>query len=150
MVCNISETHSSIPFPKDPFDQSFVAPSDPFLFSTSSSLSLLVVSTLRDSFSYDSVAHMLKYKPVTKKIKPIALATPSKFCVEHFRVGNPLAGLPALPTDPPEFVPGKQLTTDRADALEVDPSGFLWPEEHKPILWLVHTHEMAFAWDASK
>ena len=93
---------------------------------------------------------MLKYKPVAKKIKPIASATPSEFRVEHFRVGDPLAGLPALPTDPSEFVPGKRLTTDRADALEVDPLGFLWPEERKLILWLVRTHEMAFAWDASE
>jgi len=93
---------------------------------------------------------VLKYKPVARKIKPIASATPPEFRVERFRVGDPLADLPALPTDPPEFLPGKRLTAGRAEALEVDPAGFLWPQERKLVLWLVRTHEEAFAWEVSE
>ncbi|KIK75904.1 hypothetical protein PAXRUDRAFT_171295 [Paxillus rubicundulus Ve08.2h10] len=63
---------------------------------------------------------------------------------------DPLAGLKPLPTKPPDFIPGNCFTEERAEVLDLDPAKWLWPEELKLIRWLVHDHEMAFAWDASE
>ncbi|KIJ08134.1 hypothetical protein PAXINDRAFT_60806, partial [Paxillus involutus ATCC 200175] len=51
-----------------------------------------------------------------------------------------------LPTHPPVFVPGECFTQERADALDLDPANWLWPEELKLVRWIVHEHETAFAW----
>ncbi|KIJ05004.1 hypothetical protein PAXINDRAFT_59778, partial [Paxillus involutus ATCC 200175] len=55
-----------------------------------------------------------------------------------------------LPTKPPDFIPGVRFTAERAEALDLDPANWLWPEELKLIQWLVRDHETAFAWDASE
>ena len=78
------------------------------------------------------------------------MAMPPEFRVERFQVGDPLADMPALPTEPPKFVPGKWLTAECVEALDLDLSGFLWPEERKLVLWLVCTHEKAFTWDTGE
>ena len=103
---------------------------------------------MRDTYHYDHVTHVLKYKAVVQKIKPVVSAMPPEFRVKQFRVGNPMAQLPPLPTDPPFFSPGIRITVECAKALDIDPTDFLWPEEHKLVWWLIKTHEEAFAWDA--
>jgi hypothetical protein len=35
---------------------------------------------------------------------------------------------------------------EQSDALDLDPAGWLWPEELKLVQWLVRIHEKAFAW----
>ena len=59
---------------------------------------------------------------------------------------NPLAGLIPLPTHPPGFVPSKQFTQKHADALDLDPTNWLWPEEVKLVRWIVFDHKTTFAW----
>ena len=51
-----------------------------------------------------------KYKPVTKKVKPVITQTPSEFCIEQKILGNSLESLLTLPTNPPEFVPRGRYT----------------------------------------
>ncbi|KIJ14898.1 hypothetical protein PAXINDRAFT_23931, partial [Paxillus involutus ATCC 200175] len=54
--------------------------------------------------------------------------------------------LTPLPTHPPVFIPGECFTQERADALDLDPANWLWPEEVKLVRWIVREHETAFAW----
>ena len=143
-VCTLSEMHMSSSS-MDPFDLSYISPLDPFLLSTSVSLSPCIISILRDAYHYDHVTHVLKYKAMARKVKPVASATPPEFRVERFRVGDPMAQLPPLPTDPPLFSPGIHITAERAKALDIDPTNFLWPEERKLVWWLIKTHEEALS-----
>ncbi|KAG1851089.1 hypothetical protein DFJ58DRAFT_729076 [Suillus subalutaceus] len=55
--------------------------------------------------------------------------------------------MPTLPTHPPDFVPGVHFTQERVD---LDPANWLWPDKLKLRHWLVHVHELAFAWDATE
>ncbi|KIN96992.1 hypothetical protein M404DRAFT_32723 [Pisolithus tinctorius Marx 270] len=70
------------------------------------------------------IKQVMKYKPVAKKVRPVATETLAEFRVER--------------------------REERADKFEWDPGGFLWPEELKLVKWLVRIHEKAFAWDASE
>ena len=134
----------------DPFDLSYISPLDPFLLSTSVSLSPCVISILCDTYHYDHITHVLKYKAVARKVKPVASVMPPEFRVERFRVGDPIAQLPPLPTDLPFFSPGICITAECAKVLDIDPTNFLWPEERKLVWWLIKTHEEVFIWDASE
>ena len=46
-----------------------------------------------------------KYKPVAKKVRPVKATLPQEFHVKRHITGDPLAGMPILPTNPPEFTP---------------------------------------------
>ncbi|KIK11564.1 hypothetical protein PISMIDRAFT_19415 [Pisolithus microcarpus 441] len=121
-------TAPSVPF-LDPYDSSFVSSKDPFLFSTSTTVSPLTLSVLHSTFKFDPVCHVLKYKPVAKKVRPIPTATPVEFRVDRREVGDPLTDLPVLPYRPPPFVPGSRFMAARAEELDLDPAKFLWPSE---------------------
>ena len=54
--------------------------------------------------------------------------------------------MPALPTRPPPFVPGKRYTKERYEKTEIDPDGFLWPEERELVHYLFRVQEDALAW----
>ncbi|KAG2343178.1 hypothetical protein BDR05DRAFT_976010 [Suillus weaverae] len=75
---------------------------------------------------------------------------PPECRVMHECAPDPLVGLPEIPAHPPDFVLGAHFTQARADKIDLDPANWLWPEELKLVCWLVHTHELAFAWDASE
>ena len=53
-----------------------------------------------------------KYKPVAQKVRPILGTLPSRFHIEQNIIGDPLAGLPALPTNPPPFAPCDRYTKE--------------------------------------
>jgi hypothetical protein len=57
-----------------------------------------------------------------------------------------LLSLSLLPTSPPDFVPGQRLTQDRLDALELNRSDFLWPEELKLLQHVLKLNEFGLAW----
>jgi hypothetical protein len=63
---------------------------------------------------------------------------------------DPLGGLVSLLTHPPTFAPGIHFTQEQSDALNLNPAGWLWLEELKPIQWLVCIHEKAFTWIPTK
>jgi hypothetical protein len=75
---------------------------------------------------------------------------PPEFRITQQLPDDPLAGMPTLPTHPPDFIPGVRFSQERADNLDLDPANWLWPNELKLICWLVRVHEKAFAWDASE
>ena len=100
-------------------------------------------SDLSDS---DQLVEALAYKKAAKKVHPVAASPPEDFRVIRRRPEDPLLSLPTLPSHPPEFVPGTRLTQDRLDALELDKSNFLWPEEAKLAAHILKVNEMALAW----
>jgi hypothetical protein len=76
---------------------------------------------------------------VANRIRPVETETPPEFRIIHNITGDPLANLPTLPTDSPEFTPGARYTEERARKLRINQSGFMWPEE---FFTLPHT----FGW----
>ena len=92
-----------------------------------------------------------KYKPVAKKVRPVKATLPEEFHVKRHITGDPLEGMPVLPTNPPEFIPGERYTKERSEIIENNlETGQIWPEEIKLIHAMMKGQEMAFAWDASE
>ena len=54
--------------------------------------------------------------------------------------------LSALPTNPPNFTPGKRLTQECLDELNLNAHNFLWPEELKLLQHILKTNELGLAW----
>ncbi|EEB88769.1 hypothetical protein MPER_13219 [Moniliophthora perniciosa FA553] len=52
----------------------------------------------------DSGSVFGKYKPVALKVKPVKATLPQEFHVQRNITGDPLKGMPILPTNPPDFV----------------------------------------------
>ena len=90
------------------------------------------------------------YKKVDKKVRPVPTTLPEEFRIVRRPHPNPLKDRPKLPVNPPEFKPGKRFTQERYDSLEIDPTGFLWPEERKLAYEFIRLHEQCFAWDESE
>lgn len=73
-----------------------------------------------------------KYKPVAIKARPIKAELPDEYRVIRNITGNPLADMPQLPTNPPDFTPGTRYTEERRAIIdEIHKEDFLWPEERK-------------------
>lgn len=89
-----------------------------------------------------------KYKPVDKKIKPHLGTLPQDFRIVRDIKGNPLEGMPQLPTCPPEFEPRGRYTEERKEVIDkAHPEGFLWKEERKLVHWIMSEMHDGFAWD---
>ena len=131
---------------------SHYAPSSayPFLSSTQSVLSPSHGSALLNTYSFDFTSHSLAYKPVAKKVRPALAPLKEEYHVLHRLPDDPLAGLITLPTNLLDFIPRQRFTQERADALDLDPAQWLWPEEVKLVWWMVLNHETAFAWTATE
>jgi hypothetical protein len=54
-----------------------------------------------------------KYKPVTKKVRPVIGELPEKFRIEYKIIGNPLDDLPTLNPKPLPFKPSNRYTLER-------------------------------------
>ena len=128
------------------FPHSTPSPFYTFLSSTQSILSSVHLSALSATYDFDPILHLLAYKPVAKKVRPVLAPLEEEYRVLRQLPDDPLAGLIPLPTHPPGFIPGKQFTQERADALDLDPANWLWPEEVKLVQWIVLNHETAFDW----
>lgn len=90
------------------------------------------------------------YKPVAQRTRPIAGVSPEEFRIVRNHLTDPLDTLPVLPDVPPPFVPGIRYTADRRDALDMNPTGFLLPEEVRLAHEIVRINEMSLAWDESE
>ena len=92
-----------------------------------------------------------KYKPVARRVKPVATTLPEEFRVVRNRVGDPLENMKPLPRVVPDFIPGKRLTKERWEAIrqEHHKNGFLLEEEINLLGWVLKEHENALAWDES-
>ena len=88
-----------------------------------------------------------KYKPVALKIRPVIGELPEKFRIIRTILGDPLAGLPTLNPNPPDFVPCSRYTQDRKDLFDTINAGFLLAEECKLLHHFMMLHQDAFAWN---
>ncbi|KIJ18243.1 hypothetical protein PAXINDRAFT_9324 [Paxillus involutus ATCC 200175] len=112
-------------------DQGTRSPSYDYLSSTQSIPTMTAISVLDSLYSFDPSSHALVYKPEGSHdsthhglaYKPVAK--------QVVAVPAPLAE--PLPTKPPDFIPGVRFTAERAEALDLDPANWLWPEELKLI-----------------
>jgi hypothetical protein len=103
------------------------------------------INAFNSVYTFDPAYHTLVYKPVTKKVRTVPTAMPAEYRVVRQLPADPLAGLPPLPSHPPEFCPGACFTHECTYKLDLDPAKWLWPEELKLVRWLVHMHKCAFA-----
>jgi hypothetical protein len=117
-----------------------------YLSSSHSVLNSASISALQSAYSSGSCNPVLAYKPVAKKVRAVSAPLKEEYHVIRRLPDDLLAGLIPLPTHPPAFAPGIRFTQERSDALDLEPAGWLWPEELKLVQWLVCIHEKAFAW----
>ena len=83
---------------------------------------------------------------MANRVRPIATTLPEEFRIVRKIPSDPLAGLPKLPTSPPDFQPGGRYTQERKELMKVNDNGFLWPDEEKLVHHLIKIHEKVFAW----
>ncbi|KAE9401900.1 hypothetical protein BT96DRAFT_991735 [Gymnopus androsaceus JB14] len=90
-----------------------------------------------------------KYKPVAIKVRPVKTLMLEEFVVKRNITRDPLAGMPMLDPNPPEFKPSEKYTAERAAAMEANhDEHFLRPEEMNILHDFVLKHEDGFAWEA--
>jgi len=86
------------------------------------------------------------YKQVNKKIHPFSMQLPLDCKVTQKIPEAPLLTLSPLTNQPPDFVPTTKITQEWIKELNVNATGFLWPEDEKlfqHIMWL-NEHAIAF------
>jgi hypothetical protein len=105
---------------------------------------------LKTCFDYDTTRHVLAYKKVSNKVKPVATTMPSHAHIIHRFPEDPLLSLPHVSPTPPEFTSGTRLTQEHMTTLGVFSNDFLWPEEQKLIAHILMNNETALAWDESE
>ena len=123
-----------------------LSPSYSYLASSQSCFNLETVSAFQSVYSIDPITHSLVYKPVACKVRTVPDSISEYFHITQRLPDNPLEGLLDLPVHPPEFTPRVCYMQECANALDLDPAKWLWPEELKLLQWIVRTHELAFVW----
>jgi len=92
----------------------------------------------------------LAYKKVVNKVRPVPASLPEDFCNMHRFPEDLLLMLPSLPTSPPDFMPGLRLTKECLNALDLNKSDFLWPEELKLLQHILLLNESSLVWTEDK
>ena len=101
--------------------------------------------------SSEPVSVFGKYKPVHLKVRPQLAPMPEEFRVQRNITGDPLAELPELSPNPPEYSPGERYTLERKEVIDKNHSeDFLWPEERKLLHHFMIVQEKGFAWCAEE
>jgi hypothetical protein len=72
------------------------------LLSTHSVLDREAINAFLSTYSYDHSHHALVYKPVAKKVCTVPTTMPAEYRVVCQLPEDPLAGMPELPTHPPD------------------------------------------------
>ena len=89
-----------------------------------------------------------KYKPVALKVKPVLGELPEEYRIVREIKGDPLANMPKLVENPPDFEPTGRYTAERKEIIDKAHSeDFLWPEERKLMHYLMMIQNEAFTWD---
>ena len=89
-----------------------------------------------------------KYKPVALKVKPVVQELPAEFRIRREILGNPLAEMPKLTPNPPDFEPRGRYTVERRDQFDkIHKGDFLWSEERKLMHHFMMLQSFGFAWD---
>jgi len=83
-----------------------------------------------------------RYEKVANCVHPV-MDHPGLNNIESFTTFHPLlsSSLPLLLKHPPDFTPSEQFTKERMEKMDINPSGFLLPEEHKLVLFLIKEQE---------
>jgi hypothetical protein len=92
------------------------------------------------------VVYRRKYRKAEDRIQPIATQLPEEFRIIRNIIGDPLENMLVLPTHPPDFVPSLQYMQEWYKKLQLNPNGFLWPEEEKLAHHLVKEQEECLLW----
>jgi hypothetical protein len=92
------------------------------------------------------VVYKRKYRKAEDRIQPITTQLPEEFRIIRNIIGDPLENMPVLLTHPPDFVPGLRYTQEWYEKLQLNPDGFLWPEEEKLVHHLVKEKEECLSW----
>ena len=87
------------------------------------------------------------YKRVDRKVRPVPGIVPEEARVLRQFPEDPLNSLPFLTSCPPEFIPTERLTMERIKEMNINPDGFLWPEEEKLFLHILRLNEKALAFE---
>ena len=94
----------------------------------------------------------MKYKPVDKKVRPVPSYMPDPAGQVFLPVEIPQ--LPLLPLDPPQcqnFVPTRRLSLEHLEKiLTTVPTGFLQPREIDLLIFVLHSRQMALAFEDSE
>src|SRR5882724_12282584 len=91
-----------------------------------------------------------QYKKAANRVHPIWTTLPEEHRILHCIPSDPLISLPVLPKHPPDFTPSEKFTEERREKMNINPSGFLWLEEEKLVLFLIKAQEEAIAWDLTE
>src|SRR5713226_8788356 len=114
------------------------------------SSSLPLTNLLLSDDDTDNAVAVLAYKKVAQKVHPIAASLPEDFwIIQHYPEDSLLSLLP-LPTHPPPFIPGTQLTQEQYNELDLNKFNFLWPEEVKLAAYVLSINKKALAWTEAK
>ena len=71
-----------------------------------------------------------KYKPVTKKVHAVLAELPEKYWITRNIIGEPIADMPTLSLNPPDFQPTGRYTTEHREIIDIAHSEeLLWPDE---------------------
>lgn len=90
------------------------------------------------------------YKRVDKKAKPVLGRFPEEARVIRRIPEDPLLTLPELTPHPPIFTSTKKITPERLELLNINPDGYLLPEEEKLFQWVMVLNEGALAFEESE
>jgi len=90
------------------------------------------------------------YKKVANHVWPVRMTLPEEYCIVRMIPSDPMLSLPILPTHPPDFILSKKFTQEHMEKMNINRSGFLWPDEEKLVLFLIKAQEGGIAWDASE
>ena len=108
---------------------------------------LVIISENYESRDLNAARSFTAYKTVDRKVKPVSGTFPQEALVRRSFPHNPLDGLPVLSKNPPEFIPTQHMTLERMKILEINSTGFLWPEEEKLFQHVMVLNEKALAFE---
>ena len=105
----------------------------------------------RNGAVVEDMRNVYKYKPVALKTRPVVQELPAEFRIKREIIGDPLAEMPKLSPNPPDFVPTGRYTQERKDQFDKMHGGdFLLPEERKLMHHFMMGQSYGFAWDDSE
>ena len=107
-------------------------------------------SVLPPLFPHVNTNVMTAYKRVDKKVKPVLGQFPEESRVIRQIPEDPLLTLPELSCHPPDFKPSTRITIERLELLNLNPDGFLLPEEEKLFQQVMLLNETALAFEESQ
>ena len=82
-----------------------------------------------------------RYKKVANRVRPVRTTLLEEYRIVRRLPSDPLLSLPTLLVHPPDFSPSEKFTEEQKDKMNINSSGFLWPEEEKLVLFLMKVQE---------